>query len=65
MRRQAGGNLIMNDIKRLERLVMVSIWCIQEDPAPRPAMKKVTLMLEGVVEVFVPPRPLGIFVGSS
>ncbi|KAL6328494.1 hypothetical protein AAG906_038688 [Vitis piasezkii] len=31
--RQAGGNLIMNDIKRLERLVMVAIWCIQEDPA--------------------------------
>ncbi|KAL6311744.1 hypothetical protein AAG906_022949 [Vitis piasezkii] len=33
---------IMNDMKRLERLVMVSIWCIQEDLALRPTMRKVT-----------------------
>ncbi|CBI32180.3 unnamed protein product, partial [Vitis vinifera] len=30
----------MNDMKRLERLVMVSIWCIQEDSALRPTMRK-------------------------
>uniref|UniRef100_A0A2N9HJA1 Receptor-like serine/threonine-protein kinase n=1 Tax=Fagus sylvatica TaxID=28930 RepID=A0A2N9HJA1_FAGSY len=46
-----------NDMKRLERLVIVAIWCIQEDPSLRPSMKKVTQMLEGVIEVSVPPRP--------
>jgi hypothetical protein len=46
-----------NDMKRLERLVIVAIWCIQEDPSLRPTMKKVTQMLEGVVDVYVPPRP--------
>ncbi|KAG5253604.1 G-type lectin S-receptor serine/threonine-protein kinase [Salix suchowensis] len=46
-----------NDMKRLERLVMVAIWCIQEDASLRPTMKKVTQMLEGVVDVSVPPRP--------
>ncbi|KAI4323354.1 hypothetical protein L6164_022968 [Bauhinia variegata] len=46
-----------NDEKRLEKFVMVAIWCIQEDPSLRPSMKKVTQMLEGVTEVSVPPRP--------
>ncbi|KAK4285548.1 hypothetical protein QN277_002234 [Acacia crassicarpa] len=46
-----------NDMKRLERLVMVALWCIQEDPSLRPPMKKVIQMLEGVVNVSVPPCP--------
>ncbi|KAI9116482.1 hypothetical protein K1719_012649 [Acacia pycnantha] len=46
-----------NDMKRLERLVMVALWCIQEDPSLRPSMKKVIQMLEGVVDVLVPPCP--------
>ncbi|KAM7476667.1 hypothetical protein LguiB_023910 [Lonicera macranthoides] len=45
------------DMKRVERLVMVAIWCIQEDPSLRPSMKKVLQMLEGVVEVSIPPCP--------
>ncbi|KDP25140.1 hypothetical protein JCGZ_22675 [Jatropha curcas] len=45
------------DIKRVEKFVMIAIWCIQEDPSLRPAMKKVTQMLEGTVEVSVPPDP--------
>lgn len=40
-----------NDIKRLEGLVSVAIWCMQEDPSLRTTMKKVTQMLEGVVDV--------------
>ncbi|THG21009.1 G-type lectin S-receptor-like serine/threonine-protein kinase LECRK3 [Camellia sinensis] len=47
----------LNDWKRLERFLMVAIWCIQEDPSLRPTMRKVTQMLEGVVEVDVPPCP--------
>uniref|UniRef100_A0A5B6Z0S8 Receptor-like serine/threonine-protein kinase n=1 Tax=Davidia involucrata TaxID=16924 RepID=A0A5B6Z0S8_DAVIN len=41
----------------LERFVMVAIWCIQDVPSLRPVMKKVIQMLEGVVEVPVPPCP--------
>ncbi|KAJ7957395.1 Receptor-like protein kinase [Quillaja saponaria] len=47
----------LDDKKMLERLVMVALWCIQEDPSLRPNMRKVTHMLEVVVEVFVPPYP--------
>ncbi|PIN25174.1 Serine/threonine protein kinase [Handroanthus impetiginosus] len=46
-----------NDMGSVERLVMVAIWCIQEDPSLRPSMRRVTQMLEGVAEVAVPPRP--------
>ncbi|RDX74290.1 G-type lectin S-receptor-like serine/threonine-protein kinase LECRK3, partial [Mucuna pruriens] len=53
-----------NDIKRVEKHVMVGIWCIQEDPSLRPSMKNVTQMLEGVTTVSVPPRP-SIFSSSS
>lgn len=47
----------MNDMKKLERFVRVAIWCIQEDPALRPSMKKVMLMLEGIIQVSAPPSP--------
>nr|DAD29982.1 TPA_asm: hypothetical protein HUJ06_031450 [Nelumbo nucifera] len=47
----------MNDMIRLERLVKVAIWCIQEEPSLRPTMKKVTQMLEGIIEVSIPPCP--------
>lgn len=47
----------MNDMRRLERMVMIAIWCIQDEPTFRPSMKKVTQMLEGVIEVSVPPSP--------
>ncbi|KAI3444952.1 hypothetical protein Pfo_001617 [Paulownia fortunei] len=46
-----------NDMKSVEKLAMVAIWCIQEDPSLRPSMRRVTQMLEGVAEVSVPPRP--------
>ncbi|ONH99196.1 hypothetical protein PRUPE_6G017200 [Prunus persica] len=47
----------LGDKTTLEKFVMVAIWCIQEDPSVRPNMKKVVQMLEGVVEVKVPPCP--------
>ncbi|KAK3205062.1 hypothetical protein Dsin_019108 [Dipteronia sinensis] len=47
-----------SDMNMVERFVMVAIWCIQEDPCVRPTMRKVTQMLEGVVQVPVPPSPL-------
>ena len=51
------NNEAKNDMKRLERIVLVAIWCIQEDPSLRPSMKRVTQMLEGVIEVYVLPCP--------
>ncbi|CAJ1977797.1 unnamed protein product [Sphenostylis stenocarpa] len=47
----------INDINRLERFVMIAIWCLQEDPSLRPSMKKVMLMLEGIAPVTIPPSP--------
>ncbi|KAF3974617.1 hypothetical protein CMV_002067 [Castanea mollissima] len=47
----------LEDREKLERFVMIAIWCIQEDPSLRPTMRKVMQMLEGVVDVSVPPSP--------
>ncbi|KAK3439475.1 hypothetical protein EUGRSUZ_C04348, partial [Eucalyptus grandis] len=44
-----------NNMRRVRRFVMTTLWCIQEDLALRLAMKKITQMLEGAVEVPVPP----------
>ncbi|KAJ0786469.1 putative protein kinase RLK-Pelle-SD-2b family [Helianthus annuus] len=41
----------------LERLVKVGLWCIQDDPALRPTMKCVVLMLEGITNIATPPCP--------
>ncbi|XP_031494194.1 G-type lectin S-receptor-like serine/threonine-protein kinase LECRK3 [Nymphaea colorata] len=46
-----------NDMKKVRQMVMVALWCIQEDPSLRPTMKKVTQMLEGAVDVPIPPNP--------
>ena len=45
------------DMRKLETLVMVAIWCIQEDPSLRPSMRIVNQMIEGVLPVSVPPYP--------
>ncbi|KAB5565147.1 hypothetical protein DKX38_005201 [Salix brachista] len=47
----------MNDMSTLERLLKVGIWYIQEEPSIRPAMRKVTQMLKGVIEVPAAPNP--------
>ncbi|KAK7324331.1 hypothetical protein VNO77_27864 [Canavalia gladiata] len=47
----------INDMESLKRFVMIAIWCIQEDPSLRPTMKEVLLMLEGIVQVSIPPCP--------
>ncbi|PRQ49136.1 putative protein kinase RLK-Pelle-SD-2b family [Rosa chinensis] len=45
------------DRKQLEKVVKVGLLCIQDEPSLRPSMKKVLLMLEGIVEIPVPPSP--------
>ncbi|KAK9144343.1 hypothetical protein Sjap_004246 [Stephania japonica] len=43
--------------RRLERMVMVAIWCVQDDSSLRPSMRKVLQMLEGAADVPTPPDP--------
>ncbi|KAG6626035.1 hypothetical protein CIPAW_15G018600 [Carya illinoinensis] len=43
------------DQQSLERMIKIGLWCIEEDPAARPSMKKVIQMLEGIVEILEPP----------
>ena len=45
------------DYRTLERMVKVGLWCIQEDPALRPSIKNVILMLEGTIDIPVPSSP--------
>ncbi|KAB2069257.1 hypothetical protein ES319_A08G085300v1 [Gossypium barbadense] len=45
----------LSDKMKLERFVMAALWCIQEDISFRPTMKKVLLMLEGIIQVPAPP----------
>uniref|UniRef100_A0A6N2L8H3 Receptor-like serine/threonine-protein kinase n=1 Tax=Salix viminalis TaxID=40686 RepID=A0A6N2L8H3_SALVM len=45
------------DRQKLEKMVMIGIWCIQDEPDLRPSMKNVVMMLEGITDVSVPPRP--------
>ncbi|KAL5555696.1 hypothetical protein UlMin_037932 [Ulmus minor] len=46
--------------KQLNRTVKVALWCIQDEPSLRPSMKKVLLMLEGTVDIPIPPSPNSI-----
>ncbi|XP_031387260.1 G-type lectin S-receptor-like serine/threonine-protein kinase LECRK2 [Punica granatum] len=58
-----GDEETLGDMSRVRRFVMIAMWCIQEEPSMRPSMKKVTQMLEGVVEVSIPPGPFS-FISS-
>ncbi|EXB28974.1 G-type lectin S-receptor-like serine/threonine-protein kinase RLK1 [Morus notabilis] len=48
------------DVKTVERFVKTALWCTQEDPLARPCMKKVIQMLEGVLEIPLPPDPSSV-----
>ncbi|XP_042015523.1 G-type lectin S-receptor-like serine/threonine-protein kinase LECRK3 [Salvia splendens] len=51
-----GGDEMVDESK-VERMVKIGIWCVQDEPSLRPTMKNVLLMLEGIVEIPVPPNP--------
>ena len=46
------------DKRQLDRMVKVGLWCVLDEPSLRPSMKKVLLMLEGTVDIPVPPSPV-------
>ncbi|KAF9610415.1 hypothetical protein IFM89_022326 [Coptis chinensis] len=41
----------------VKRMCLVGLWCIQHIPSNRPSMDKIVLMLEGNVEIGIPPHP--------
>lgn len=43
--------------EELTRALRVASWCIQDAPEDRPSMKLIVQILQGVVEVGVPPVP--------
>ena len=43
------------DKRQLERMVKVGLWCILDDPSLCPTIKKVLLMLEGNLDIPIPP----------
>ncbi|XP_027189480.1 LEAF RUST 10 DISEASE-RESISTANCEUS RECEPTOR-LIKE PROTEIN KINASE-like 2.4 [Cicer arietinum] len=46
------------DKRIVQKMIVVSLWCIQTDPAHRPAMSKVVDMMEGNLESLqIPPKP--------
>ncbi|GLT52515.1 hypothetical protein SLA2020_258530 [Shorea laevis] len=47
----------INDMGRVEMLVKVAMWCVQDEPSQRPKMRMVTMMLEGALLVPAPPCP--------
>ncbi|XP_027079507.1 G-type lectin S-receptor-like serine/threonine-protein kinase LECRK3 [Coffea arabica] len=51
------GDQEVLEVRELERMIKIALWCIQDEPALRPSMKKVVLMLEGTVDIPVPPSP--------
>lgn len=44
-------------LEELERVLRVAFWCIQEDENYRPSMGQVVQILEGVLDVNMPPVP--------
>uniref|UniRef100_A0A0D9Y5C8 non-specific serine/threonine protein kinase n=1 Tax=Oryza glumipatula TaxID=40148 RepID=A0A0D9Y5C8_9ORYZ len=55
------------DAEQLERTCRIACWCIQDYEDQRPMMGQVVLMLEGVMDVLVPPIPMSLqnFVGME
>ncbi|GLT87004.1 hypothetical protein SLE2022_051090 [Rubroshorea leprosula] len=45
------------NVEELSRICKVACWCIQDDETQRPSMGQVVQILEGVLDVNVPPSP--------
>jgi serine/threonine protein kinase len=52
------------DMKMVERFTRVALWCVQDEPAMRPTMLKVTKMLDGAIGVPQPPINTPPFLSS-
>ncbi|KAE8668170.1 G-type lectin S-receptor-like serine/threonine-protein kinase [Hibiscus syriacus] len=54
-------------VEEVSRICKVACWCIQDDETQRPSMGQVVQILEGVLDVNVPPVPrsLNVFADNS
>ncbi|GAU46567.1 hypothetical protein TSUD_272060 [Trifolium subterraneum] len=61
-----GGNVISlldsrldgdADVGKIARVIKIGSWCVQDDEAHRPSMGQVVQILEGVLDVTLPPIP--------
>ncbi|GAU46575.1 hypothetical protein TSUD_272140 [Trifolium subterraneum] len=61
-----GGNVISlldsrldgdADVEEITRVIKIASWCVQDDEAHRPSMGQVVQILEGVLDVTLPPIP--------
>ncbi|CAL5068430.1 unnamed protein product [Urochloa decumbens] len=59
-----GDEEAITNMNMVERFTRVALWCIQDEPAMRPTMLKVTKMLEGAIEVPQPPINTPTFISS-
>ncbi|KAL8099813.1 hypothetical protein AgCh_032175 [Apium graveolens] len=48
------------DIEEVTNICKVACWCIQDDEHVRPTMSKIVYILEGVLDVDMPPDPRGL-----
>ncbi|KAJ3670325.1 hypothetical protein LUZ60_010649 [Juncus effusus] len=48
------------DTDELKRVCRIACWCVQDSEIQRPSMSQVVKILEGVLEVNVPPMPRGL-----
>ncbi|PKU62723.1 G-type lectin S-receptor-like serine/threonine-protein kinase RLK1 [Dendrobium catenatum] len=46
-----GDDEAMADMGRVERFLMVALWCVQEEPTLTLTMEQVTQMLDGAVQI--------------
>lgn len=54
------------DKEYARKMILVSLWCIQNNPSDRPAMNRVVEMLEGSLDSLqIPPRPFLLSSGSQ
>jgi hypothetical protein len=44
------------DMRKLREMTKLGLFCIEDEPSSRPSMKKVVLMLEGILEIPSPPN---------
>ncbi|KAM7272931.1 hypothetical protein ACFE04_027595 [Oxalis oulophora] len=52
------------DMEQVVKMILVSFWCIQEQPSQRPVMGKVVRMLVGITDIEKPPAPKNLTEGS-
>ncbi|KAI3907415.1 hypothetical protein MKX01_036332 [Papaver californicum] len=45
------------DKEKVERMIVVALWCVQDSPNSRPLMSSVVKMLEGGAEILSPSNP--------